>query len=596
MSSVNNNYNVKTSSSSTSTGGSGQTNPPPEVSVQVKYKDDEGNDKTGYETFGESNKLTGSKWDTLSEAGKKDLLNKWVDDPRVSLLLDDSALSKMTSFAKGEGYTVVNDKVDGENLTKFYKTSDKQIEKLNSEMSESGVGVDKNGNLEIGGKTYDKDNRLTTDAFGKLTAAQQEYVRNVWTMAYANDDVFDKGLVEKFEQDVEKEYGKYGSKIYDNYANMMNTADAGFDYIVSDRFIPELTPPTGVFTQDASDMTAWFSNASSWAFGLMLLSSQLQSNVASHTNSLMGITNDKDIFLFKKSLLLNTKRYEGLSVINKQMVKAARADRRGFFARIGDAFKKLFKGDIGGFFGELGGALLQLIPFKFLRSGVKLLLLGMRDLMLRIAIGLSTGDSEKLARLRQELEDTELIMKDGWNKLLRSEEMGDINDARLAEQIREAQALEDEVGGLNSLSDEELEFISYADIQNVIDWVDDTARTINTVMGWIADVVMGALVLFTGIIPILLGALAKDQFDTVMESNVDRVESEYRILQLNFRMSMMAALTDQLTVKRDRNKEELELLGKSIEMLMDHVKAVEELLDDILAKMVEMQDRAAARS
>lgn len=544
-------------------------------------------DKDGNETVfdGKDKYISGSDWKSFTTSEKQSLVNKWKNDPDFAKLFNSSGLDAV----RADGYILTTETVDGKNVTKIGQNTAEDDKDLAAKLKEVGLTFDKekgiNGKKEFGKGDYDK-----------LNSAQQNALYEIWAFGYIDDSFFSDGLKEKFQEIAKKQFGNDGSNLTRRLVGDIQSANDSFDIEIANKFKPSLDlPKLSLFS---GELKGKIRDADSWTFGIMLISTNMQRTMSTALTDIINTSSNKDQFLFNKSLAVNEKRFEGLKLMNKQTTLAQKANmrkKRNFFQRIGDMFKKLFKGDIGGFFKDLGSIINSFMPWTIIANRIKSLILTVKWIVLRIQLAGATGDAEKVAKLNGQLKALEKTMEEhvltmGGGSVTYGEGV-ELADKKEIEEMEKA---------LNELTAEDSEYLTYADIGNFIEWSNERARDVkeafDIAVGVITGVVAAVGFWMGGLIPVMLAisALAgAAQYDAVMEANVFTVEVQSRIAQLKERAAHFDSLSTELDALREKNRDDINLYGKIGEEMMKFLEYLQESINDVLNKMAEMEQAPA---
>ncbi len=569
-------------------------------------------------TFDENNPMSAEDWKKFAESGKNNaevatFFEKWAADPSLSKLLSSGALTEAMAKAKDLGYIITSDS----GLTYIEKMSE-IIDRLRETFGTTGLEVIiKDGKLtgfrvQIDGKweTFGSDRKFSDGWYKDVTKEQQSALYYAWSMGYLPDEFMNEvmlGTDGVFGQRVQSEFGKDGTKLADDAKDKMGDTNTSFDF-GTDGGMPEIDNPIMNIFSILSPQ-GFKGTMDAWAIGLMSMGMRIQNTVTDSIGKILNMTSQKDEFLFQKSLILNKKMFDVIRHINEQARLAELAShrkRRSIWDRIGDMFGKLFSGDVGGFFSDFGNIILDM-TIRWITNLISYLIGQIQRgiTMARLATAESSGDMKQVRQLKQQLKTMEMALSEMEHKLGGGDiQTGDYD--RLSEE--EMKEIEDK---MNTLSDEEEMYLSYAELGDFVDMHSPQAsKTRNDlelatdIMGGIAMGVLGLLT--AGMAMVAMGpmmvagalfissAADKQQADAVIDARMYQIETEERVASMKHRSANFNALTEEVNTLRETLKSNIDLLGKDAKLIMTFVERLQDMLDTALTTMIGMEDRAAS--
>ncbi|MCD8351852.1 MAG: hypothetical protein LUC93_14690 [Planctomycetaceae bacterium] len=548
---------------------------------------------TGHKTFSATpeQRMNQGQWSALSETDKMALAAAWEKEDSVANIFTKKLIEQMTPYFMEKGWYVVE--VAGKHTISTTAPSG-----LKDELAKSGleltVGAD-GMKIDAGnGLILGRDAPLTPVAYAGLSKGQKQALFSCWNLGQLPDYLFDEKLL--------ADDGQFGSQIFSTKS--WEGAIDSQPYINPDIKVPDIPNPYGKVDFSAVFGGLQAGGVEAWAFKIMSLSTSMQNIMSDSMSKRLGISSSKDEFQFQKNLVLNKKMFSMIRKINEESKRAmeAQAKKRSIGDRFSEAWENLTSGNVTGFISEVFSICYDAtigMMMNAMQGGITGVMWVVS--FVRKAYYESNGDTQMIKQMAAEMRQYEMTM----DALAHKFQLGDIVYPEI-EPVSEEEmaALEADV---NLLTAEEREYLSYAELgasfkginQQVRD-VEGNADTATWVMMGVG-LALGVLAMATGLfwapmgIGMIVGAVnGKSQADQVNAANAYTLESEFRSAQMTHKASLVAAVGEKVEAARGNLREEIDMLSKDLQYMMEFITSLEGLLDTLLATTVNMQDSAAA--
>lgn len=530
-------------------------------------------------------------------------------------IFTDAALKRLEELAPLYGFKMETDQKTGriyfvdteeelkninqtEGLFKDFGLDDKQL-KRGTDGRSATVTTD-DGTATV----YDSEKAMSKADFLKLSSSMQDAISWGYNLGYFHEEIFGSDLVKYFMDQAKEQYGEDGTKLAENTKRDLQNAGNSFNASVANTR-PMLKTPTVSLAQLLGDVSAatdgkGLRSIDQWVFLIMTLSTNMAVTASTVQTNILQLNQHKEEFQHQKSLVLNKRLFDAISIMNKQ-VKLANAagakKKRNLWQRICDAFKKIFSKDFFQGIRDLFTIVVDLMPITYLIKIVKnvIVLLGIAICRMVFAIGKATGDENLIEKYDTMHEITMSMLESMGDEMILTTTTTDLT--KYKEEEGEAEEME---RMFNEIGAEEGQYITAADLRTYMKWndekVEDTTKGLSAmimVMAVLSSIMAVASSGGMGMITAVNNmANAADQLDT-MDANKHRLNAENRAAQLQKIAKELSVSVDETQFEREAMQTQMEIIAKRIGELMEFVTAIEGDLDEALTTVLHMMEDAA---